>query len=233
MQSITITYSFELPDKKREFFVMQLDPKSLELIGNIPERPPRWTALTFHQCPNCPFDSNIHPTCPLALKLVNIVNRFDQILSYDQIKLKVITEERTISHTTTAQRALGSLIGLIFASSGCPHTAFFKPMVRFHLPLASEEETIYRASSMYLLAQYFLSKEGRNADFNLCELENIYNNINIINTSIANRLRMVSKADSSINAIILLDMYTKVIPFAICESLEEIRYLFKAYLTQK
>jgi hypothetical protein len=31
-----------------------------------------------------------------------------------------------------------------------------KPMARFHLPLASEEETIYRATTMYLLAQYFL-----------------------------------------------------------------------------
>lgn len=230
MGSITITYCFGLPDNNREVFVMQLDASRLELIGNIPDKPPPWAALDFHQCPNCPLDEQTNPFCPLTLKLVNIVNRFDRILSYDDINLEVIMEERTISHTTTAQRALGSLMGLVIASSGCPHTVFFKPMVRFHLPLASEEETIYRASSMYLLAQYFLQKTGHAADFDLHELENIYQNMNIINASIADRLRAVSKADSPVNAIILLDMYAKAMPYAICESLEEIRYLFTGYL---
>ena len=53
------------------------------------------------------------------------------------------------------------------ATSGCPHMDFFKPMARFHLPLANAEETVYRATSMYLLAQYFLQREGKEADMEL------------------------------------------------------------------
>jgi len=42
-----------------------------------------------------------------------------------------------------------------------------KPMVRFHLPFASIEETKYRAISMYLLAQYFLYQQGSQPDWDL------------------------------------------------------------------
>jgi hypothetical protein len=44
------------------------------------------------------------------------------------------------------------------ATSGCRYTAYFKPMARFHLPFANEEETAYRAISMYLLSQRFLNE---------------------------------------------------------------------------
>ena len=40
-------------------------------------------------------------------------------------------------------------------------------MAQFHLPLANDSETIYRAASMYLLAQYFLKREGRDADLEI------------------------------------------------------------------
>lgn len=231
MGSIAIKYCFRLPDDTQEVFYLELDAQSLELVGNVPENPPQWTSLGFHQCPNCPLSSRTHPNCPLMLNLVDIVRRFDHILSYDEISMEVIMDERCISRCTTAQRGLSSLMGIVIASSGCPHTVFFKPMVRFHLPLASEEETLYRATSMYLLAQYFLQKEGKKADFELHGLEQIYNNIHLLNTAIAERLRAASKTDSSVNAIIMLDMYAKAMPYAIEESLEEIRYLFTPYLT--
>jgi hypothetical protein len=233
MGNIKIRYCFGLPHHQREVFTLRLDDKNLELIGNVPENPPHWSHLEYHQCPNCLLNSRKHPFCPIMLKLVNIIDRFDQILSYDQIDLEVITQERTISRPTTAQKGLSSLMGLVIASSGCPHTLFFKPMVRFHLPLASEEETIYRAASMYLLAQYFLQNEGLDADFSLEGLERIYKDMNIVNASIANRLRESSKADSSVNAIVMLDIYAKAMPYVIDDSLEEIRYLFAPYLNQR
>ena len=40
-------------------------------------------------------------------------------------------------------------------------------MARFHLPLASSAETIYRSVSMYFMAQYFLAKEGKEPDLEL------------------------------------------------------------------
>jgi len=65
-------------------------------------------------------------------------------------------------------------MGLVIATSGCPHTLFLKPMARFHLPLASVTETIYRASAMYLTAQYFLKQDGKEVDFSLNNIRKIF-----------------------------------------------------------
>ena len=122
------------------------------------------------------------------------------------------------------------MMGLVIATSGCPHAAFFKPMARFHLPLASKVETIFRATSMYLLAQYFLKNAGKCADFELEGLSQIYANMQIINMAVAERLRAATKTDSSVNAIVILDCYAKSLPFAIEKSLEDVRYLFSPFL---
>lgn len=99
-------------------------------------------------------------------------------------------------------------------------------MARFHLPLSDEEETIGRAASIYLLKQYFLKNEGKPADFDLKGLVEIYDNMHTVNTTIASRLRAASKTDSAVNAIILLDVFTYVLPFSIEAYLQEIKYLF-------
>lgn len=229
MENVAIRYCFTLSDGSQEVYDLELDGQNLELVGNIPESLPSWTDLDFHECPHCPLPIDTHPHCPLAVRLVSIVEPFDRLLSYDKIHVDVITEERSISQDTTAEQGIGSLMGLVIATCGCPHTAFFKPMARFHLPLASEDETIYRAASMYLLAQYFLKKEGHDADLELKGLMKIYDNIQVVNSSIAKRLRAATEKDSSLNAIVLLDMYAKTLSYAIEESLEEVRYLFSPF----
>ena len=230
MRNIIIQYRFQKPDNSQEDLSFELDAISLELISNVPERLPTWTELSFYQCPNCLFDIVTHTHCPLAVNMVNIVNRFEDLISYDKIRVDVTTEERRISQRTTAQNGISSMMGLVIATSGCPHTAFFRPMARFHLPLASKEETIFRATSMYLLAQYFLKKAGQAADFDLEGLTKIYDNMQIINNAIVERLRAATTTDSSVNAIVILDNYAKFLPFAIEKSLEDIRYLFSPFL---
>jgi hypothetical protein len=230
MENIVIQYCFRLPDATQEIFNLEFDAQKLDLIGNTPDIIPHWVRLDFHQCPNCPLNSNSHPNCPLVLNLVKIIGRFDNLLSYEEIQMDVVTEERHISQHTTSQRGISSLMGLLIATSGCPHTAFFKPMARFHLPLASKEETIYRATSMYMLAQYFLKQEGKGMDLDLEGLNKIYYNIELINRAIAKRLRTITKSDSSVNALILLDMYAKATKFSLKESLMELRNLFTPYL---
>ncbi len=231
MNTINIQYCFRLPDNSSQDFKLELNPHSLELTGNIPQSLPAWTQLDFHQCPHCPLFVNTDPHCPLAANLVNIVQKFDGLISYDKIRVDVITQERRISQHTTAQKGISSLMGLVIATCGCPHTAFFKAMGRFHLPLASNEETLFRATSMYLLAQYFLKMDGRHADLELEGLTKIYRNMQIVNVAIANRLRSTSMSDSSINAIIILDNYAKSLPYAIEKSLEDLRHLFLPFLT--
>jgi hypothetical protein len=232
MGTMTIKYYFTLPEGVREVFNLQFDAQELELVGSIQDVLPPWTKLDFHQCPNCPLTPVTHPHCPLAAQLVDIVRRFEGLISYSEIQVDVMTAERFITQETTVQRGMSSLMGLVMATSGCPHMAFFKPMARFHLPFASAEETVYRATSMYLLAQYFLHKEGHQADLDLTGLREIYKNIEIVNVAVAKRLRTATEADSAINAIILLDIYTKAIPVVIEESLEEIRYLFASFFRE-
>ena len=182
IQSLTIQYRFTLNDGSQEVFTFQLDSESFELLLDTPETLPAWTELSFYQCPHCPLIPETHPFCPVAVNIANIVMRFGRLVSHEEIQIDITTEERVISQKTSAQRGVSSLLGLVIANSGCPHTAFFRPMTRFHLPLASVEETIFRASSMYLLAQYFLREEGHPAELELYGLRKIYDNIIVIST---------------------------------------------------
>ncbi len=226
MRIISFKYIFDLPEGRQVQMDIQLDSQRLNIINNCPYVLPEWAALDFYQCPHCPLSVTTHPHCPLAANLVNIINRLDTLHSHQQIRVKVVMKNRTITQDTTIQKGLSSLMGLVIATSGCPHTTFFKSMARFHLPLADEEETISRVTSMYLLAQYFLKNEGKPADFELKGLMDLYNNMHIINKSIAMRLRAASKTDSTVNAIVLLDVFTFVLPLSIETYLQEIRHLF-------
>jgi hypothetical protein len=230
MKTISIQYHFTLADGSQEIFDLQLDAKKLELLIDAPDSLPAWTHLSFHQCPNCSLTVETHPHCPLAANIVNIVKRFDRLLSYEDIHVEVVTEERVVSQDTTAQKGLSSLMGLVIANSGCPHTAFFRPMAHFHLPLANIEETICRAASMYLLAQYFLKQEGQDAELELKGLKKIYDEIHIVNIAIAERLRSSSNTDLSANAVILLDLYAIAFPFAIEKTLRDLHNLFRPFL---
>lgn len=230
MSTFNVHYRFQFSDGAVHHFNLELDEETLEQVANEPQPLPEWTALHFHQCPNCPLDPGTTPHCPVAVDLVRLVSDMGGYLSSDEITVEVTTPERTVVKYTTLQRAVSSLIGFIVATSGCPHTLFFKPMARFHLPLASEEETIYRAASMYLLAQYFLHQGGRPADWKLERLAGLYKNLQVVNGAMARRLRDASDKDAAVNAIVLLDLFAKALPCTIDESLEEIRYLYRAYL---
>ncbi len=233
MADKTIQYCFTLADGSQEIFNLLFDSKTLALKNHTPKKLPAWTKLDFHQCSNCPLDIDNHPHCPVAANLVNIVTRFHDLAPHDEVHVDVITEERLISQDTSIQNGISSLMGLVMATSGCPHTAFFRPMARFHLALASEEETVYRATSMYLLAQYFLKKKAKNMDTTLEGLTKIYRNIHIVNTSIVERLRAARETDPALNAIVLLDMYALFLPHVIDDSLDSVSYLFNAFISDE
>jgi hypothetical protein len=233
MKEIRISYIFSMPSGPSQVFNLRLEAERLQLrVETDSNGAPEWTALGFHQCSNCPLSVETHPQCPAALGLADLVTRSEGLVSYDEVEVQVRTDERIISQKTTAQKGISALMGLIMATSGCPHASFFKPMARFHLPLASEEETIYRVTSMYLLAQFFRKLDGRDANLELDGLTRIYEEMQEVNTSMASRLRAATETDSSVNAIVLLDIYAKTLPIVIEESLEEIRYLFSSYFEE-
>ena len=85
MKNVMIQYCFQKKDNSRENFQFELDGLCLELVGNIPDRLPYWTELDYYQCPNCPFDIVTRPDCPLAVNMVDIVSRFEDLISFDEI----------------------------------------------------------------------------------------------------------------------------------------------------
>ena len=232
METIDIRYIFHLDNQRMETVDLHLNSETLELANPIALELPDWVDLTFHQCPHCTLDVNEHPACPVAANIFNVIGLFDDITSYDEIDLEVENQIRRVTQHTTAQKGISSLLGLLFAISGCPHTNYLKPMARFHLPLATEDETIYRAAGMYLLAQYFLKQEGGEGDLELTGLTEIYENLHLVNTCIAQRIKSFAQSDSSTNAVIILDTFTNIMPFVIEEHMDEIRHLFSAYLTK-
>lgn len=232
MEDHRITYRFTFEDGSQETFNLELDGSTLEL-KNEPSNLPDWTRLEFHQCSNCPLKVEESPHCPAAAQLVELLAGFGRVLSYEKMKVEVETDERTVAIDSTAQQGVSSLMGLIMATSGCPVTASFRPMARFHLPGASLLETVYRATSMYLLAQYLRKIGDETADLELDGLAKIYDEVRTVNSSFADRLRGASEEDSAINAIVMLDMFAMSLPWAIEESLEDLRNVFTPYLERE
>ncbi len=230
MGPIVIEYRFCLEAQKQVNFSLKIDPNSVKLVDTQSGKRPEWSLLDYYQCPNCPLSPQQETFCPLATNIADIVEKFKEILSYEKVQVEVVTYERTVSREASAQEALSSLMGFMIAVSDCPHTRFFKPMARYHLPFASSDETIYRATSTFLLAQYLLHKEDIQTEFNFNGLKEIYENMRTVNLAIAKRLRAASKADSSVNAIISLDTFAQIMPYIIDEKLEDIHHLFKPYI---
>jgi hypothetical protein len=223
----TFVYNFRFGDGGTESFLVPAaaDTETAEL--------PAWTALDFHQCPNCPLSAATTSHCPMAVQLIDMVKVFGKRISHDSIEVQVESEERTVIKNTTIQRAVRSLMGSRSASSDCPRVDFLKPMLYFHLPFSSEEEMIYRVTSMYLLAQYFLKQQDKTPDWDLVNLKANYLELQQVNMAMAARLRAISEQDGMVNGLVLLDLLARTLPFSIDAALEELAPVFEAYSRQQ
>ena len=157
---IRIKYSFQFRKSSPIEIDLQIDAENLQCIAWRTVSAPVWVNLDFEQCGNCPLDPKKQPYCPLAARLLQVVQAFSNRNPADEVELTVRTIERTFNSVTSLQDALRSLVGIIMPCSGCPHLAVFRPMARFHLPVGSLAETIYRSTSMYMLAQFFKNDEN-------------------------------------------------------------------------
>ncbi len=224
-----LTYAFSLPDTPTIAFDFKYDGERYKLITTDQQRPP-WAELSFQQCHHCPYQDASSPRyCPAALQLAQVVRQIDHLVSFDAVDVTVTVEHRTVQQTTSAQEAISSLLGLILASSGCPHTEFLRPMARFHLPLANAEETLWRTCASYMLAQYFRQENGE-APEDLEGLLRRYEHLETLNTYLAKRLRSQLDKDACLNAITLLDSYAKRLPHYIKHAIEELKPLYQSYL---
>jgi hypothetical protein len=229
VEYVYIQYRFMLQNGRELTFRLRLDPRTYEAVEATPGSPPAWTRLSFHQCPNCTLEGSLHPHCPAALRLAPLVAGSAGLPVYMPAHVEVTLPERTVSAHRPLQKGLTSLLGLIMATSGCPHTARLRPMARFHLPFATDDETLYRATSMYLLAQYFLHKEGRKPDLELDGLGEIYRHLQTVNTAMGKRLEAAGTEDTAARAIVPLDLFSHLLPFDIKTSLDHLQRLFEPY----
>jgi hypothetical protein len=156
MKTFNITYNFSQHGNKMKVIELSFDAETFDLLNETPEKLPHWANLDYHKCPNCLLSLTTNAFCSVAAHFFNLLELLHSLMSYEQIQLDIFTPQRIFTNRVSAQKAISSLMGLVIATSGCPHTRFFRPMAaRFHLPFTDAEETIYRAVSMYLLAQYF------------------------------------------------------------------------------
>jgi hypothetical protein len=232
MQPITYRYHFSFKGGREEVFDIKLDGVRLEPVEPLPDKLPDWTRLGFNKCPNCTLDPLETFYCPLAGRLAPLVEKMSDVASIDEITVKVVLDDRIITRDATAQEGISALMGVITATSGCPHTIFFKPMARFHLPFANTKETFYRAASMYMLGQYYRWQAGKSVDMDLTGIYAFYEEVAIINKGVANRLRSERREDGIVNAIVLLDMFVKGMPMLLDETLAELQPLFTPYIVK-
>lgn len=210
------TYHFRFEDGRTERVHLSF-PIPMRL-GEHSER--EWTALSFMRCGHCPLPDGGH--CPFATGLAPFVDRFDDVFSYERVEVAVVTGRRTITAQVALQHGLASVIGLVGATSGCPHLTFFRPMAHFHLPFASEEETLVRAFAMHLLGEWVGGKP-----LGLDDLMENYKAAARANHDMADRLRAVLKKDAVVNALITLDTFAQAVPYVIDEKLAELAYIFE------
>lgn len=187
-------------------------------------------ALETEQCSHCPLRCVESPECPLAALVCPVVAGFSKLDSHLPAQVSVSTPVRHYATDTTVQQGLRSLLGLLMGGSACPYMAFFRPMARFHLPFSDERETLFRAVANFALASQLLrSRVGQNSP-DLMMLQNIYQNLQPLNSGVGNRLRLMTESDATANAIVLLDLFAKYLGSYLEEGLEDVSVMYADFL---
>lgn len=229
VETLEYSYVFEFMDGRQQQFDVCFDAQTYKIISPVPEVLPSWTELQHQQCPNCPLNASEEKYCPAAVNIAVVADHYGEIISHKSVNVCVVSPKRTVSGKTSVQRALSSLLGLLIATSDCPHTHFFRPMAHFHLPLASQEETIFRAIATYFLTKYF--KGEKSSAFNLSDLKDIYTNMQTVNEYLVKRIQSCTgSSDATKNAVVLLHLLSCVLPMSLEQSLDNLRPLFKGLL---
>ena len=223
-------YIFKFADGTSKHFDLRLDTANLHLQGKRPHDLPLWALLPYEKCEHCPLNEQEHTYCPIAANLAGVVEEFKNFLSHERASVTVVCEERAYGKETTVQGGLSPMLGIIMTTSGCPVMEQLKPMVRFHLPFASLDETIFRGVVMYLLAQYFRQQEGKPATWSLEGLPSIYTDVGKVNRDFAKRMRAAAKKDANVNALVNLDVFASMMQFAAEDTLNRLKPYYKALI---
>lgn len=226
-----IDYTFRWQDGTQSCVKIALDPVTLRFLDPPRTRGSAWTRLKSNQCSHCPLREIDHPLCPVAWRIEEVLPIFTARFSYEPVDVTVETAARTYSHRTTVEVGFSSLLGILMASSGCPSMARLRPLVRYHLPFATADESIYRVIAWYLMEHYLkvhhakneeasaatARKDGatENWDWNLKRLVEDYADIREVNQKMAARLQTSEQKDAGKNAVVRLDNFAHLLTFSV------------------
>tara|TARA_B100000513_G_scaffold192812_1_gene119479 strand:+ start:389 stop:1084 length:696 start_codon:yes stop_codon:yes gene_type:complete len=221
-----VRYILVSEDGSREVFDLDIDLPQVALRHPEHTELPEWAALDYHQCQHCPLSKESHPHCPVAVLLVDYGQRVGRMVSYAQVDLTIEQRGTKTTAKVSAQEALRSVLGLVMATSGCPHMSFFRPLARYHVPLADMELTILRAMSFYLVGQYFNGTPKPDWDTSFDGLIEIYKDAQEVNKGMAERLRN-AQVFSELNWLAALDTFAGMMPLTIERSLLKAKAYFQ------
>jgi len=229
-EPLTFQYQFQYGNKEVKEFTINIDSKNLTYINHQKDNFPQWTELKCNKCPNCPLDEEKHKYCPAATAVSETIEFFRETLSTDEGTITIKSASRDYSKQATVSDGVSAMMGLVMASSGCPILSRLKPLVRQHLPFATQEETAYRSLGMYLFSQSFKEKNGEQPDWKLENFTQLYKEINIINKAFCSRLRESRIEDASLNALVKLDCFAQLIHLTIADNkIKDLQQLFEKY----
>lgn len=225
-----ITYEFKLNSGVEKKIDVHLNKETLALVRDKADAPPEWARLEFEQCSNCPLNTTLTNYCPIAANLAAIVQGFGDVSGPDRATVAVIVKERAYLKECSMQEGLSPLLGIIMSTSGCPIMEPLKPMVRYHLPFASLDETVFRMISMYFMAQFLRNRSGKEPEWTLDGLSRIYGEVKKLNRDFGVRMRAAAKSDANIHALVKLNVFAVMVPLEAEKTLQEITASFSSYL---
>lgn len=219
-----------------EFFVDEDNPRTMSVDParsrpGEPESggaPADWTRLDHCQCSNCPLDTGDTEYCPAAVDMEPVIDAFSDQKAFQKIRIRVHSEHRTYEKITTVEEGLRSLLGLVMASSACPHLARLKPMAMHHMPFSTSNEFIMRSVSLYLLQQYFNRRDGREEDWDLQGLVQRNEELKLVNHALWQRIHAICEQDSNLKALLNFFSMASSVTSSLEEQLKEVREHFES-----
>ncbi|WP_135077242.1 hypothetical protein [Terasakiella sp. SH-1] len=221
-----IIYKFFAAKEEVVHIELDFDEQTFQIQPRKDMEKPGWAKLSHQKCSNCPLGDDVE-WCPTAVAVADFLPHFTEKFSYEKTVIEVETPQRTIITKSTFQTGIASLLGLVCATSGCPHTKFLRPLARFHLPFANEQETVFRSLAANLLRQFVEnSHNGGQKPLNFDELNRNYAQLSIVNGFLAERLRDGVERDAALNAVIILDGLALITPENTDGSFEDLEDVF-------
>ena len=226
-----ILFRFVFADGREKIFNIEIDPVSYQIVFPDEIPVPAWT---LHENILCPMPSCTYKDfCPIAFQLDRVIKLFDGVASYEKVAVHVEAPNRTYSKQTSVQDGAGSLIGILMTTSGCYVLDKLRPMVYFHLPFATLDETEYRTFSMFLFAQFLREKKGLEPDWEMSTLSGLYEDIIQINKNLSKKISILEKLDASINAVIILNNFAHSVTYSLeDEDFSKFEKLFERWLVK-